>query len=112
MPFDSTSETYLACATGRLSLLSKYVFFAVFLRREQWNLTDDLHFLQFFTMLALRVHIRISVLVECVTYTPSALGQYSHNLDIPTSVVLAARIQKNVEVTWDNINEVQHVELS
>jgi len=42
---------------GLLSLLSKYIFLAAFPREAQLNLTDDLHFLQFFTMLVLRIHI-------------------------------------------------------
>ncbi|MEM3088319.1 MAG: hypothetical protein QXP20_04305 [Candidatus Bathyarchaeia archaeon] len=43
-----------------LSLLSKYIFVVVLPRKAQWNLTDDLHFLQFFTILALRIHICIT----------------------------------------------------
>ena len=60
-------------------MLSRYFFFAVFLRKSQWGLMDDLHLLQFFTMLVLRIHISITTILWRVAYTLS--------IEVPTANV-------------------------
>jgi len=58
-------------------LLSRYFFFAVFLRKLQRGLMDDLHFLQFFTMLVLRIHISITAILWRVAYRLSSRSAHS-----------------------------------